>query len=48
MTALNPEDRYETPDEVLHDIENYLAKMQTINSIRRLKTAFLMEHLTIL
>ncbi|MES2615726.1 MAG: serine/threonine-protein kinase [Bdellovibrionota bacterium] len=46
MTALNPDVRYQNPDEALFDIENYLAKIQSVCSVRRLKTEFLLKFAT--
>ena len=43
MTALNPDDRYKNPEEALNEVENYLATVQSIHSIRRLKTDFLLK-----
>ena len=41
MTAFNPDDRYQSPFEVLDDIDYYLAKVQMRVPIRKIKNEFL-------
>ena len=43
MTAFNPDDRYQSPFEVLDDIDYYLAKVQMRVPIRKIKNEFLMK-----